>query len=155
MTTTPTTPHDPAHAAQAVREAAERLLAALGQETAALVSRQPAQFQRAVSDKLAAVAGYEQAVRALDKLNASWQAHAGEAAVLRLRDLGERIEAAADENRKRLEVARAAQKHLVDHIVEAVSGADEGPGTYGAAGAVRKAARGSAPPPPVSFCRAL
>jgi hypothetical protein len=149
-----TPPTTPQQAAKGVLEAAEWLLAVLREENRALGERRAGVIRAGISDKIAAAGAYEQAVRRMADLG---EAAAGLDPSLRarLKTASERLSASAEDNHRRLTVARAAQRRLIDHIVDAIKALAPGTATYGRDGATGRGPARKAPPVAVSLNRTL
>ena len=137
----------PADAASQLQNAVERLMRILSEENAALKARQGERVRSGLADKVAAATTYAQSLKAFQQLGSR---RSELAAPMRssLEAGARRLQALVSENTFHLDVSRAAQRRLIDHIVEAAKGLAEGPGTYSRVGRVARNAGGKAAPPP-------
>ena len=150
----------PAATAAALLSAMRQLEAVLAEENAALKARSGGALKALVARKAAAATAYERAAAAFAATGSETDTAAIDRAHLAaLRAGAETLEAVCRENAFRLDVARAAQRRLIEQIVDAAkatAAASAGPGTYGRNGAI--GASGRARPPAaasLSFNRAL
>lgn len=137
----------PADVASQLQNALDGLTRILSEENAALKARQGERVRAGLADKVAAASTYAQALRAFQQLGSR---RSELVAPMRgsLEAGARRLQALVSENSLHLDVSRAAQRRLIDHIVEAAKGLAEGPGTYSRAGRVARNAGGKAAPPP-------
>lgn len=137
----------PAETGTQLLGALERLALIVEGENKALKARQSDRVRAGLADKVAAVTTYSQALKAFQQLGPRREEIGG--ALRQALDAGaRRLRELAHDNAFRLEVSRAAQRSLIDHIVEAAKGLAGGPGTYSRAGTLAYNAGGKAAPPP-------
>lgn len=149
-----------AETAAALLSAMRQLEAVLAEENAALKARSAGALRALVARKAAAATAYERAAGAFAATGLESAAAAIDSARLAaLRAGAETLEAVCRENAFRLDVARAAQRRLIEHIIDAAkatAAASAGPGTYGRNGAIGGSSRARPPAAAsLSFNRAL
>ncbi len=148
-------------AARTLLAASRELIAVLTEENGALVTRRPGALKGILARKTAAARAYERAAAAFAELapaDVAAERDAIDPATLTgLRAAATALNALGRENAFRLDVARTAQRRLIEHIIDAAKEAvAPGPATYarngriGASDQARRPAVAS-----LSFNRAL
>jgi len=123
-----------------------RLADVLLRENTALGEGRRDQLARLTAEKLAACRAYEALLRSFAD-NPDTLAAIDDDQRRRLRQLGDKLTAVAEENARRLEVSVAAHRRFMDTVAEAARAVAPGPGTYSRKGSVGqgRVARGLAP----------
>jgi hypothetical protein len=125
----------------------EALTVVLTKETEALAAHDGAAVRSLFGEKAECLAAYERAVAAFAETDPKTATVDGGLART-LKSASDRLRAASEQNRRRLEVARAGQRRLIELIVDAAKTVAAGPGIYARSGAVARPAVRRAPPPP-------
>jgi hypothetical protein len=128
----------------AVAAAAERLVAMLERENAALRARRNADVAAMAADKAVAAKIYEARLTALGEATAAFSDLPDDARRT-LRSIGERLARELEQNASLLEVAVAASRKVMQILAEVVRTLSVGVGIYGANGAARRGSRSGAP----------
>lgn len=125
--------------------AAERLVAVLAAENAALAARDWQTVRRLAEAKRDAGDAWASAVTALLPADGSSRPSLPPALRQQLAGLSRRVEAAAEANERRLTVLMFAQRRIIEAIADAVASVGTGAATYAPTGAARPVARGARP----------
>jgi hypothetical protein len=133
--------------------AAERLVAVLGEENAALAARDWQAVRRLAEAKREAGAAWERAIAELIPTDGSARPSLTPAVRQQLARLSRRVEAAAEANERRLTVLMFAQRRVIEAIADAVASVGSGAGTYARTGVARPIGRSARPA--LSLDRAL
>ena len=123
-----------------------RLADVLLRENAALGDGRRDEMAGLTAEKIAACRAYEALLKSFADKPGTLAAFDDDQR-RRLRQLGDKLMAVAEENARRLEVAVAAHRRFMDTVAEAARSLAPGPGTYSRKGSVGqgRAARGPAP----------
>jgi hypothetical protein len=132
-----------------------RLADVLLRENTALGEDRRGEIAGMTAEKLAACRAYEALLRSFAD-NPDTLAAIDDDQRRRLRQLGDKVIAVAEENARRLEVAVTAHRRFMDTVAEAARAMAPGPGTYSRTGRVGQGLTApAAPPVAVSVNRSL